>query len=130
VWQRDLDDDLIVDIALDEGRIILTRDKGILKNGRVTHGYWLRATDPQQQLEEVIRALSLVGCFKPYTRCMQCNAELESIKRRQAALAVPLQVFLVYRDFMRCTNCRRVYWRGSHTRRLDRIIRRATSTHP
>lgn len=129
VWQRDLDDELIIDIALQEGRIILTRDKGILKNGRVTHGYWLRATDTLQQLEEVIDALSLTSCIRPYTRCMQCNAELESIERRQAVLAVPLQVFLVYRDFKRCTNCRRVYWRGSHTRRLDRIIHRATSAH-
>lgn len=125
VWRRDLDDDAIIDIAAAERRIILTRDKGILKNGRVTHGYWVRATDAEQQLEEVVRALDLGGNIRPYTRCMQCNGELEPIGRADAAGSVPLQVFLVYREFKRCSQCGRVYWPGSHVRRLDRIVERA-----
>lgn len=125
VWRRDLDDDTIIDIAAAERRIILTRDKGILKNGRVTHGYWVRATDAKQQLEEVVRALDLGGNIRPYTRCMQCNGELEPIGRAEAARWVPLQVFLVYREFKRCSQCARVYWPGSHVRRLDRIVERA-----
>ena len=125
VWRRDLDDDTIIDIAAAERRIILTRDKGILKNGRVTHGYWVRATDAKQQLEEVVRALDLGGNIRPYTRCMQCNGELEPIGRADAARSVPLQVFLVYREFKRCSQCGRVYWPGSHVRRLDRIVERA-----
>jgi len=126
-WERDLADEAIIEIAGDERRIILTRDKGILKNGHVTHGYWLRSTDPMQQLEGVIAALDLAGGIEPYTRCMECNGELESVKRSEVARAVPLQVFLVYRDFKRCRNCKRVYWRGSHLKRLDRIVERARS---
>ena len=125
IWERDLSDEAIVQTAVDEKRIILTRDKGILKNGRVTHGYWLRATDPKLQLEEVIRAIDLADDVSPYTRCMECNGELESVKRSEAARSVPLQVFLVYRDFKRCTSCHGVYWRGSHVRRLDKIVERA-----
>lgn len=127
IWERDLVDEDIIELALDERRIILTRDKGILKNGRVTHGYWPRATDSMQQLDEVIRALDLAGSVNPYTRCMECNGELESISRREAARFVPLQVFLVYRDFKRCSSCRRVYWRGSHLKRLERIVARASA---
>jgi uncharacterized protein with PIN domain len=127
VWERDLADEAIIEIAGEEQRIILTRDKGILKNGRVTHGYWLRSTDPEQQLEEVVLALDLSGGIEPYTRCMECNGELESVKRSQAARAVPLQVFLVYRNFQRCKHCKRMYWRGSHLKRLDRIVERARS---
>jgi uncharacterized protein with PIN domain len=124
-WQRDLEDEAIIDIALEEKRIILTRDKGILKNGRVTHGYWLRATDPVAQLEEIVQALDPSERIRPYSRCMECNGRLESITRREAARHVPLQVFLVYRDFKRCESCNRVYWAGSHTRQLDRIIKTA-----
>ena len=123
--ERDLSDEAIVQTAVDEKRIILTRDKGILKNGRVTHGYWLRATDPKLQLEEVIGAIDLADDVSPYTRCMECNGELVSVKRSEVARSVPLQVFLVYRDFTRCTSCHRVYWRGSHLRRLDKIVERA-----
>ena len=116
-----------MDIASDERRIILTRDKGILKNGRVTHGYWLRATEPAKQLDEVMRALDLGGSIRPYTRCMECNGELEPLARTDAARLVPLQVFLVYREFKRCKRCARVYWPGSHLRRLDEIVERARS---
>lgn len=124
-WERDLDDEEIVDIALDEQRIILTRDKGILKNGRVTHGYWLRSTDPLEQLDEVVRAIDLGRDIEPYTRCMECNGDVHPVERSAVARAVPLQVFLVYRDFKRCRRCHRVYWKGSHLRRLDRIVDQA-----
>ena len=126
-WERDLDDVTIIDRALRERRIILTRDRGILKNGNVTHGYWLRATDPQEQLEETVRALDLAGSIEPYVRCMECNGELEDIARSEAARSVPLQVFLVHRDFKRCRCCGRIYWRGSHFRRLDAIVERVRS---
>ena len=127
VWERDLDDPTIIDTAARERRIILTRDKGILKNGNVTHGYWLRETDPELQLEEVIRAFDLSRSIKPYVRCMECNGELEAIERSDAAQSVPLQVFLVYREFRRCKGCGRIYWRGSHLERLDSLVERARS---
>jgi len=58
---------------------------------------------------------------------MECNGELEDIARSEAARSVPLQVFLVYREFKRCRRCGRVYWRGSHLRRLDTVVERARS---
>ena len=126
-WERDLDDDTIIDRASRERRIILTRDKGILKNGNVTRGHWLRSTDPDEQLEEIVRGLDLAGSIEPYVRCMECNGELEDIARSEAARSVPLQVFLVYPEFKRCRRCGRVYWRGTHLRRLDEVVERARS---
>lgn len=126
-WERDLDDAAIIETAKREKRIILTRDRGILKNGDVTHGYWLRATDPEGQLEEVLSALDLAGNIQPYVRCMECNSELEAISRSDAAASVPLQVLIVYREFKRCKRCGRTYWRGSHVERLDAVVERARS---
>jgi uncharacterized protein len=125
LWRNDLDDDTIIGLARDERRIILTRDKGLLKDGRVTHGYWLRATKPLRQVEEVVHALELGPDFESYTRCLECNSLLHGIQRSEAARAVPLQVFLVHRDFARCEGCGRVYWAGSHRARLDAVIERA-----
>ncbi len=129
-WERNLDDEAIIDLAARERRIILTRDRGLLKNGNVTHGYWLRATNPEQQMEEVIRALDLTGNIEPYVRCMECNGELERITRSAAARSVPLQVFLVYREFRRCKRCQRTYWRGSHFTKLEKVVDRARSLAP
>ena len=127
-WERDLDDEEIIDIALDEQRIILTRDKGILKNSRVTHGYWLRNTDPLDQLDEVVHAIDLTRDIRPYTRCMECNGALRAVERSAVVDSVPLQVFLVFRDFRQCQRCHRVYWKGSHFRKLDKIVERVRNT--
>ncbi|KPK57621.1 MAG: twitching motility protein PilT [Gammaproteobacteria bacterium SG8_31] len=132
VWRNDLADPEIIQCALAESRIILTRDLGILKDGRVTHGYWLRTTDAMGQVDEVMQAFDLGTQLAPYTRCMECNGILATLPRRQAATRVPLQVFLVYRDFKRCNDCGRVFWPGSHQRRLEAVIARAraaTETH-
>jgi len=125
LWRNDFGDEFIISAAREQQRIILTRDKGILKDGRVTHGYWLRATDPLLQVEEVVRALQLGPGFAAYTRCLECNGLLRPIPREEAAREVPLQVFLAFRDFSRCESCGRVYWAGSHRERLDEVIARA-----
>jgi uncharacterized protein with PIN domain len=124
-WRNDLDDYAIVALATAERRIILSRDRGLLCHGAVTHGYWLRSTEPAVQLEEVVRALDLGGQLRPYTRCMECNTALEPIERKAAAHRVPLQVYLVHRDFTRCPGCGRVFWPGSHRRRLETLVDRA-----
>ncbi len=125
IWERDLADEVIIEVARGEQRIILTRDKGILKDGRVIHGYWVRNTDTQKQVEEVVRAFDLAADIEAYTRCMECNGELQRVERSELANSVPLQIFIVYRDFRRCRRCHRVYWKGSHLRRLDTIIEQA-----
>lgn len=123
-WERDLDDVQIIERARSEQRIILTRDRGLLKDGRVTHGYWLRNTDPQAQLTEVVRVLDLSAAFRPYTRCMQCNGVLRDASPAEIAGEVPRAVLEAHRAFSKCEGCGRVYWAGSHRRRLDEIVAR------
>lgn len=122
VWRNDLDDDVIIETAVAGKRIVLTRDRGILRNGRVTHGYWVRAEDPPSQLEEVVRALDLGARIRPYTRCLECNGELETITAEQARPHVPEPVHRAFDEFSRCAGCGRVYWPGSHRARLDALI--------
>lgn len=125
LWRNDLDDCTIIDLSVRERRIILTRDRGILRHGRVTHGYWLRATDPLQQLEEVVRALDLAHRLRPFTRCMECNGPLRAVSPEEAAPQVPPQVAATQRQFMRCDGCGRIYWAGSHQPQLEAVVARA-----
>lgn len=127
VWRNDLDDDAIIDIAAEERRIILTRDRGILKNGRVTHGHWLRSTDPLAQLEEVVRAFDLARQMRPFTRCTRCNGMVRRIRPDEAAGDVPPRILVAGLPLSRCERCGRVYWPGSHQAALEAIVRRAAA---
>ena len=124
-WRNDLSDEEIVAISLRERRIVLTRDRGILRHGSVTHGYWLRSTEPLEQLDEVVRALDLAGQIDPYTRCLECNGELIGIDRAAAAPLVPPAVAERESEFKQCTSCKKVYWSGSHRAGLDAVVERA-----
>lgn len=127
VWERDLTDEGIIDQSVRGQRIILTRDKGILRHGRVSHAYWLRSTDPQRQLDEVVRALDLSGAIRPYTRCMQCNGILRRAAPTEVAADVPRRVLEDHQEFSKCEDCGRVYWAGSHREKLDAIVARASA---
>lgn len=121
-YRNDYDDAEIIALARQERRIILTRDKGILRHGAVTHGYWLRTTEPRAQLREVVRALQLEDALRPFTRCLVCNALLERVEKHEVQDRLPPAVREGHEVFWRCSGCTKVYWRGSHYERMQATI--------
>ncbi len=124
VYRNDLDDVEIVDISRHENRIILTRDLGILKNGQVTHGYWLRSQDPRKQLREVIRRFDLQNQIRPFFRCTVCNGFVEKVDKNEVAHLLRENTRNCFKDFFRCTNCKKIYWEGSHFDSMQAFISR------
>jgi uncharacterized protein with PIN domain len=121
-YAEHLSDAEIAALAANEDRIVLTRDVGLLKRSRVTRGYWLRNTDPHAQIGEVVGALDLVSSLRPFTRCMRCNGELESVPEAAVATALPAGVRGRFETVARCGQCRRLYWPGSHHARLAGLV--------
>ena len=74
-------DEQIVLTARREKRIILTRDRGLLKRRTVTHGYLVRSSEPREQLAEVFRRFDCAGQVRMFTRCIECNAPLTRSRR-------------------------------------------------
>ena len=112
----------LVAISLEERRIILTRDRSVLKNSAVTHGHWLRSTDPLRQLREIVDRLHLRGRISPFSRCMLCNGRIEAVDKAQVFDELPPRVAEAFNEFYRCGSCKKVYWRGSHTERMKTLI--------
>lgn len=108
----------IIEISLAEQRIILTRDRGLLKNKEVRRGYWLRSQQPHQQLEEVLRRFDLASLARPFTRCLECNAEIVAVEKEMIAGQLLPDTRKFYRQFYRCRGCGKIYWQGSHYRKL------------
>jgi hypothetical protein len=112
----------IIEIAVAERRVILTRNRHLLKNAHVTHGYWVRATDPHRQTREVVDRLDLRSRFAPFTRCMECNAEIVERPAAEVGDRVPPRARERATAFYQCVGCQRVYWEGTHVERMRRLI--------
>jgi uncharacterized protein len=123
-WSDDADDETLVDISLAQRRILLTRDRGLLKRRIVTHGVYVRSDDPEEQTLEVIRRLDLSEQLAPFTRCLRCNGELVAVRKEEVIDRLEPLTRRYYTDFSRCADCDRIYWPGSHHARMRRLVER------
>jgi uncharacterized protein with PIN domain len=58
----------------------------------------------------------------PFRRCLRCNALLEAVRKEDVLAELPPPVRAGQQEFRRCPGCRRVYWPGTHHRRMLRAI--------
>jgi uncharacterized protein with PIN domain len=126
------DDAYMIDRALKENRVILTRDTQVMKRGVITHGR-LRAIlidsdEPESQALQVIETLHLDFQSRLFTICLECNNLLEERGKEEIKNRVPPYVFKTQPQYMECPVCHRIYWRGTHwqamLRKLERLTKR------
>jgi len=121
-YSNNISDTEISERSLKEGRIILTRDLGILKRKIVTHGYYIRSRNPKEQLKEVINRFNLINLIKPFSLCTRCNELLIPIEKEKVSGKVPIFVYENYNNFNFCPKCKRIYWRGSHWENIRKLF--------
>ena len=121
-YTNDASDPELVRVSSEQNRILLTRDRGVLKHSGVTHGYWVRETNSRRQAEEIVRRFDLARSLRPLTRCTACNQLLRQASKSEVCGRVPPKVLEWCEEFRECLGCRRVYWYGSHCRRMSRWI--------
>ena len=56
-WSSDADDQTLADVSLGQQRILLTRDRALLKRRAITHGLFVHSDHPEEQTLEVLRRL-------------------------------------------------------------------------
>jgi hypothetical protein len=130
-WLRLLGFDAILETELPRGgfpdaagpeRTVLVRSRKLAQMKSVV---WIRSNDPLDQLRELAAGRWIArGDFRPFTRCLRCNAPIERVPRAEVQGLVPDYVWEMQAVFSRCPECRRIYWRGSHTQRaMERVER-------
>ena len=122
LYQNDYSDEELASISVNETRILLTRDRGLLKRDQVTHGYLITTRDPRQQLLAVVRRFDLISSFKPFSRCIACNGVLVTVSKVDVIDQLEPNTKRFYEHFKRCENCGKVYWKGSHHERMLSLI--------
>ena len=123
-WSSDADDQCLVDISLEQQRILLTRDRALLKRRVVTHGLFVHSDNPEEQTLEVLRRLDLGQRLAPLTRCVRCNGRLVAVAKDEVIDRLEPLTRLYYSDFSRCKECGRIYWPGSNHARLVDLVER------
>lgn len=118
----DMPDDILAERAHDENRVLLTRDRGLLKRSLVVFGYCLRSTDSREQLFAVLRRYRLFDRVEPWTRCLRCNRRLRPVEKAAVLHLLEPKTKLYYDTFRQCDACGQVYWEGSHVGELGRLV--------
>lgn len=122
LYRNDYDDATLARISASERRILLTQDRGLLKRSIVTHGYYVRAAAPTDQVVEVVRRFDLARLVEPFGRCLRCNGRLHPVPKAAVLDRLPPRTRQEHHRFWQCEGCGRVYWKGSHYDRLRRLI--------
>ncbi|MEH2323348.1 MAG: Mut7-C RNAse domain-containing protein [Nostoc sp.] len=128
LYRNDYEDAKLAEISYSQGRILLTRDKGLLMRSLVTYGYYVRNINPQQQIIEVLGRYDLFKLISPFKRCLRCNGLLEPVDKQSIIDKLPETVRSQIDEFRRCQDCvvyrrrHRIYWKGSHYERLQHFI--------
>jgi hypothetical protein len=105
-------------ISREERRIVLTRDRDLLKSADIVRGAYVHALKPEKQLREISDRYGLAAAARPFTVCLRCNLQLDSVDKASIADRLPELVAEMHGSFKHCRGCDRVYWPGSHYERM------------
>ncbi len=124
-YERSGDPELLIRRAVSEDRVILTRNLKFrkIRVPRSVKVFFLSSEKTNLQVREVVEKFGLVHHIRPFTRCIECNVELEKVKNKEdIKLKVPYFVYITHDEFSICPKCHRIYWKGTHTKAMiDRI---------
>lgn len=128
LYMKDTSDSSILEMALQENRIILTRDKEffrrVVKAG--AEGVLMERYD---QIDNIANTLLKYGVrslsFNPRTaRCSRCNGILALIKASDLEGAIPNKILEIHHNFFQCSYCNNIYWQGSHVKLLNLLAQK------
>jgi uncharacterized protein with PIN domain len=122
VYRNDFDDAELAQIAANEERILLTRDRRLLMRKAVRHGYCLRSLDSREQAIEVLLRYNLFQAITPFRRCLRCNTLLERISKEAIIEHLEPLTKRYYKEFHHCPACGQIYWKGSHYEHMQLMI--------
>jgi uncharacterized protein with PIN domain len=127
--RNDLDDVEIRRLANDERRVVLSRDRELLKCRDIARGSFVRALKPEEQLREVAARYRLAERARPFTRCLHCNLPLIAIDKAAVADRLPERVREIQERFLRCPGCERIFWEGTHYVRMRAVLQELLPQH-
>jgi uncharacterized protein with PIN domain len=118
-------DPYLLERAKRERRVLLTRDVELYR--RAGKGgvrcLLIRGSSLPSQLREISQECRLRIEINPEkSRCPVCNGELRRKKKEEVKDLLPPGVLRGRRTFWECSECGKVYWRGSHWENILKTV--------
>ncbi|MER5259147.1 MULTISPECIES: Mut7-C RNAse domain-containing protein [unclassified Streptomyces] len=121
----DIGDPALATRSAAERRVLLSRDRGLLRRRELWAGAYVYSDAPDEQLRDVLSRFA--PALHPWTRCTACNGSLRAASKEEVAERLEGGTRGTYEVFAECGECGRVYWRGAHHDRLEGIVARAVA---
>ncbi len=123
IYEKNLKQDELIRKALEEERILITRNRNLLKKKNISYAILINSTCPEKQVEELFDRYDLSKHCKPFSRCMDCNTALEPIAKDEVLDRIPPKVKERCQDFVICWNCDKIFWKGTHFENMSEFIK-------
>jgi uncharacterized protein with PIN domain len=121
-YENEIADAELVRRGIEQDRVVLTRDRALPDEWRAPGICVVRAERTFEQLGEVVRRFDLSGAVRLFTRCSQCNQRLAVAAAADLVGRAPASILTTHERLRECPGCKRVYWEGSHTQRIQRVV--------
>ncbi|MFF6785644.1 Mut7-C RNAse domain-containing protein [Streptomyces sp. NPDC012510] len=122
----DIGDPALAARSAAERRVMLSRDRGLLRRRELWSGAYVYSTRPEEQLRDVLDRFAPE--LRPWTRCTACNGTLKPATKEEVADRLAGGTRRSYDVFAQCDECGQAYWKGAHHEKLEAIVREALRT--
>lgn len=119
---RHVRDSELLRLSVVENRVLLTRDTLLIRRRGINNFLFIFYDQPFEQIKQVIRELNIPYPYKPFSRCIMCNEVIEPYTREEACITVPEYICKTQDVFGNCPNCRKIYWKGTHYARMEKLM--------
>jgi len=123
LYKNDYNETEMIQLSNAQNRILLTRDKKILSNKKITRRYLIKQTEIVEQIRELLEFFDLKKNIMPMSRCLECNGVAQPASREAVKHRVDPYIFEINKEFSECTDCGKLYWKGSHYNSMMKWIR-------
>lgn len=114
LYYKKISDDELIKKALEENRIIITRDTLLIKRRKAKNHFFILDDHYEKQLKQVVEHFKIDPFKNIFTRCLLCNSLLEDIEKEFVKCKVPSYVYETQQNFKMCPSCNKIYWSATH----------------
>lgn len=129
LYYPQIEDRVLLKIAREDNRILLTRDSRLVKVRGLQHFLLLKENNPFKQLKNVILTFKLYNNKLEgvegdiiLSRCAVCNSTLNNVPKEEVKNLIPEYVYQTSNIFKQCSKCGKLYWKGTHPEKFRKKL--------